>query len=348
MKKLFTIFNLLACVSFVFAGNPDRQGSAGAGELLINPWARSAGLHTINTSGISGIESTRLNIAGLARINNLEVAYSHGQYLVGTDISTNALGLAKKIGKNGVLGLDFMALNFGDIKVTTVNFPEGTGAYYNASWANIGISYAHMFVNKVSVGLAVRLVMESVPGVSARGIAFDAGVQYVNGEKDNFKLGLALRNLGTPLKFRGEGFTVPRPSPDASNVNLAYDQRSAFYELPVTLNIGTSYDFYMGDDDVRITPIVNFTSNSFSRDQLGGGLEVAILKDILQVRAAYKGELQKTTQVIKEDIYSGLSFGASANLTLNKEKKSRIGFDYAFMTSRIFSGTHNFGVRIDL
>jgi hypothetical protein len=66
---------------------------------------------------------------------------------------------------------------------------------------------------------------------------------------------------------------------------------------------------------------------------LGAGVEVSLLKDMLQVRAAYKGEIQKTTEVIKDDIYTGLSFGASANLTLNKETKSKIALDYAFMNS---------------
>lgn len=347
MKKYFT-FIILCAIGFVAnAGNPDRQGSAGAGELLMNPWARSAGLHTINTAGVTGIESTRLNVAGLARITNLEIGYSHGQYLVGTDISTNTLGLAKKVGKNGVFGLDFMVINFGDIKVTTVSFPEGTGAFFKPTWANIGLSYSTLFANKVSVGVAVRLVMESVAGISARGVAMDAGVQYVNGPKDNFKLGLSLRNLGTPLKFRGEGFTVTRPDPNNPNTNLAYDQRAANYELPVALNIGTSYDFYF-TEEVRITPMVNFTSNSFSRDQLGFGAEIGILNNVVQVRAAYKLDLQKNSTVIKEDVYTGLAFGASANLTFNKEKNSKIGFDYAFMSSRIFSGTHNFGVRIDI
>lgn len=76
--------------------------------------------------------------------------------------------------------------------------------------------------------------------------------------KDNFKLGLAIRNLGTPMKFKGEGFTKLK---SIETYNLAYDQRAANYELPVTLNIGTSYDFYFSDE-IRFTPIANFTSNS--------------------------------------------------------------------------------------
>lgn len=343
MNKFFTTFLLLLCGGILMAGNPDRKGAAGAGELLMNPWARSAGLHTIFTSGISGIEATRLNIAGLARINKTEIAFGHMQYLVGTDIAVNSLGIAQKVGKRGVFGLDIMVFDFGDIRVTTTDQPEGTGAYYSPTWANLAVSYATTFENKVSVGLSARFIMESITDIRASGIAIDAGVQYVNGVKDNFKLGLSLRNLGTPMKFNGEGFTTLKST--ASNYNLAYDQRSANYELPVTLNIGTSYDFYFGDE-IRFTPIANFTSNSFSQDQLGLGAEVSVFDDIVQVRGAYKFDLQ-TASVEERDVYTGLALGASANLFLNKETGAKIGFDYAYRTTRAFSGSHNFGIRLN-
>ena len=64
--KLIAIAGLWMAAIGVHAGNPDRQGEAGAHELLINPWARSAGLHTLNTSSIMGVEAMRLNIAGLS------------------------------------------------------------------------------------------------------------------------------------------------------------------------------------------------------------------------------------------------------------------------------------------
>ena len=45
MKNHLSII-LIATLGFgtVWAGNPDRAGSAGAGQLLINPWAASNGL----------------------------------------------------------------------------------------------------------------------------------------------------------------------------------------------------------------------------------------------------------------------------------------------------------------
>ena len=60
-------------VEALVAGNPDRQGEAGANELLFNPWARSAGLHSMNTASIMGVEAMRLNIAGLARVPGTEL-----------------------------------------------------------------------------------------------------------------------------------------------------------------------------------------------------------------------------------------------------------------------------------
>ena len=79
------IFILMTQVGQIIAGNPDRQGEAGAYELLMNPWARSAGLHTMNTSGVQGVEALRLNVAGLSRINQFEVATSYANYLQGTE-----------------------------------------------------------------------------------------------------------------------------------------------------------------------------------------------------------------------------------------------------------------------
>lgn len=345
MKNIFTLlFFFLFVTTIAIAGNPDRKGAAGAGELLMNPWARSAGLHTINTSGISGIEATRLNIAGLARIEKTEISLSHSKYLVGTGLSMSSLGIAQKVGKRGVFGLDVMVIGFGDIRVTTTDQPEGTGATYTPTWANMALSYATTFENKVSVGLSARFVIENVGDIRASGMALDGGVQYVNGPKDNFKLGLAIRNLGTPMKFKGEGFTKLK---SVETYNLAYDQRAANYELPVTLNIGTSYDFYFSDE-IRFTPIANFTSNSFSQDQIGVGIELGIFEEMLQVRGAYKFPIQKATLVEDKDIYSGLALGASVNLPLGRDSNNKFSIDYAYRTTRVFNGTHNLGIRVNL
>ena len=79
------------------AGNPDRQGEAGAAQLLMNPWAPSAGLHSLNTAGVFGVESMRINPAGLSRMSGTNVMLGYANYLQGTDISMQGGGRRRQI-----------------------------------------------------------------------------------------------------------------------------------------------------------------------------------------------------------------------------------------------------------
>jgi hypothetical protein len=348
MKKLLTLIFCFVASTVVFAGNPDRQGEAGAGQLLMNPWARSAGLHSMNTSNIFGVEAMFLNIAGLGRINKTDIYASHALYLKGTDINMNAFGIAQKVGKNGAFGLSLTALDFGDIAVTTTNQPEGTGATFSPNFFNLGLGYSHTFENKVSVGVLFRVISESTQELTATGFAIDGGVQYVTGPQDNFKFGISLRNIGSPMRYNGQGLSAPASAPQSDvRYNLTYAQRSEDFELPSQLNIGMSYDFHL-DDINKLTAVGNFAANSFSRDQIGGGLEYS-LNNMFQLRAAYKYEIGLEDDDATEPLYTGISAGASISVPLSKVEDNRtFGIDYAYRQSKIFDGTHNFSIRISL
>jgi hypothetical protein len=93
MKKLSLILlSALTWATTATAGNPDRAGSAGASQLLINPWARNAALANSAMASVNGIEASFLNVAGLAFVKNTELVFANNQYLVGTGIQINSLG----------------------------------------------------------------------------------------------------------------------------------------------------------------------------------------------------------------------------------------------------------------
>jgi hypothetical protein len=340
---LFTVVLSLAMCQSAFAGNPDRQGEAGAYELLMNPWARSAGLHTMGTSFVSGVEAMRLNVAGLSRVKGTEVIVSHARYLEGTDIKMNAFGIAQKVGKNGTFGISLMALDFGDIPVTTENSPEGTGGTFSPNFFNLGLGYGHIFENKISVGILFRAISESTADLRAFGFAIDAGVQYVSGPQDNFKLGLSLRNVGSPMSFGGQGLSQQLSVRDA-NYELSYEQRPAAFELPSVLNIGISYDFILGDNN-RLTAVSNFTSNSFSRDQLGAGFEYSFNEKFM-LRGGYKHDLGQSDVPDERNVYTGLAGGLTIQVPVSKNSTTTFGIDYAFRSSNPWGGTHNLAVRL--
>ena len=333
----------------------------------MNPWARSAGLHTMNTSFISGVEALRLNPAGLARVNQTELALANARYLVGTEITMNSFGIAQRT-KSGAFGVSIMNVNFGDIPTTTADQPAGTGGTFSPSWSNIGLSYAHLFENKVSVGITARGVIESTADVNATGLAIDAGVQYVSGENDEIKFGISLRNVGTPMTFRGQGISLTRPAPNAEGeFDLTFFQRSQRFELPSVLNIGFSYDFLFkkqsnsindegetrtsSDKGARLTVTGNFAANSFSRDQIGAGVEFA-LNEMFMLRGAYRYEIGigfgTSDSVDEAPLYTGPSAGVTVQVPTRKNSSSRFAIDYAYRVSKLFDGTHNIGVRLNL
>lgn len=350
--KQSTLLLLLSLFSAtLLAGNPDRQGESGAAQLLMNPWAPSAGLHTLGTSMITGVEAIRLNPAGVARFAGTQVRLGYANYLQGTDISMQAIGVSSPTGNNSALGFTIMALDFGDVEITTTDQPEGTGALLNLSFINVGLSYSHVFENKVSVGITLRGVSESTSDVSAFGFALDAGVQYVSGENDELKFGLSLRNVGSRMTFGGQALATEAPSPSGKDFNLTLEQRSAGFEMPSVLNIGASYDFLATTEHQRVTLVGNFTANSFSRDEIGAGLEYAFREQFF-ARVGYRAELDagdgaEGTVADESSLYDGFSAGASVLVPFKKEDRSRsFSIDYAYRNTRIYSGTHNIGISL--
>lgn len=345
MKKYFYTLLLLSLgCTVAFAGNPDRQGEAGAAELLLNPWARSAGLHSMSTSSVAGVEAMRINIAGLSRINKGELVVGNTRLYEGSTLGINSIGFATKAGKNGAFGISLVAMDFGDITVTTNGQPGGTGGTYSPSFFNLGLGYSYTYENKISVGLLFRAISETLPDVSASGFAIDAGVQYVSGDRDEFKLGIALRNIGSPMEFGGEGLSFRTEAPNSTaGYNLTVNQRAEDFELPSLLNIGVSYDFYFGETNF-LRAVANFTSNAFARDDVGIGAEFSF-RDLVVLRGAYKVALDKGED-FEDNLYTGFAGGVSIDVPLKRADNRIVGIDYAYRATNPFRGTHNFSIRL--
>jgi hypothetical protein len=349
MKKNISLLLSFFMVAVAFAGNPDRQGEAGAYELLLNPWARSVGLNTLNTSYVRGAEAMNLNVAGLGRISGTEIGLTHSIYLQGTGLSMSAAGFAQKMGNGGAFGLSLNALSFGKIPVTTNGLPEGTGATFSPIFFNLGLSYAHVFEKKVSVGITARVVNESVADVSATAIALDAGVQYITGSDkfpERFKFGISLRNVGSRMRFGGQGLNYSTVNPDkTAPYEITVAKQANEFELPSQLNIGVAYDI-LPEEKARLTAVANFTSNAFARDDVGGALEFSF-NNLITLRGGYRYEIGVVTDG-KQSVYTGLAGGVSFNIPGKKDSDRMMSLDYSYQASRVWSGTHNISLRLNL
>jgi len=343
MKKQLSII-LIATLGLgsVWAGNPDRAGSAGASQLLINPWAASNGLVGANMASIQGLESVFTNVAGLCFIDKNELITANSQYLGGSGISLNSVGFATRIGDAGVLGITVTSMKFGDIPITTEDLPEGGIGTFSPNFSNIGVSYSKEFSNSIYAGFTLRIISESISNVKASGIAFDAGIRYVTGEDDKMRFGISLRNVGPPMRYAGDGLTTSA-TPQGSPNSLTVLQRSERYELPSLVNIGIAYDI-VNSDKMVLELNGMFTSNSFTKDQFGVGVETRI-GDNLELRAGYLWE----QGIFSDDNVTTAYTGPAGGLTLKVPTGSTgsvLGLDYSYRTTNPFSGTHTVGVKI--
>ena len=272
MKKHLFISILVILASIPVFAQPERVGQAGAQELLINTMPRSSGLNGIDISSSDGIESSLVNPAGVARTTGTELLFSHALWLIGSEIKVNAFGFSQSLGEgNGALGILVNSFSMGDFIRTTVDQPDGTLGTFSPTYLNIGGTYARKFTDRIYVGFTARIVHESTPEVVANGIAFDAGIQYRSGEKDRLKLGIALRNVGPTMRFGGDGLAGRVPIETNNNYSSGINIPTAKFELPATLSMGGSYDFFLGNSNT-VTVNGSFISHSFYHNQGGIGL----------------------------------------------------------------------------
>lgn len=342
-KRILTSACALMLSVAAIAGNKDRSGQAGAGELLINPWARSGGLFGLNAANVTGVEAMKVNIAGLAKTTQTEFGLAHTRYLFGTGTNINNLAVAHNLGETGVIGVNIMSMNFGEIPITTETSPEGGIGMYKPSFLNFTVGLGHTFSKNMSAGLSMTYVNEAISNIRASAMSFDAGIQYTNGKRDNLHIAITLRNVGTNIRFTGDGFSFNGTSPDFGK-NITVQSRTDKFQLPSQLNIATAYDFYLDEakatdeknPEHRLTSMVSFISNSFSSDWLGLGFEYAF-KERFMARAAYRYETDIMDKANSVTMYTGLSAGLTFQSTIGG---NNLAVDYGFRPTRFGGGVH--------
>lgn len=339
----------------VFAGNSDRAGQAGGTQLLINPFVRSSGWGSANSASVMGLESQYLNVAGVARTQKTELLAARTNWLVGTGININSFGFSQKLGNSSALAFGVMAMNFGDINVTTVDQPEGNIGTFKPQFLNLNLSYAKEFSHSIYGGINVKVISENIANLKASGVCFDGGIQYITSfgkdkelKRDNVHFGISLKNVGPQVRYQGDGLAA-KASLTSTGAAQTLQFRSQAYDLPSLVNIGAAYDYYLSkeNNDQRITAALNFTSNSFTQDQFNIGFEYGF-KQLFMLRAGmvyekgiFKAEERKTA-------LTGPTAGFSVDLPLGKTSMRKFGIEYAYRTTNPFAGIHSIGLRLKL
>lgn len=326
---------LVLAPSFVSAGSVGRKGTSGAVELQIPVGPRSTALGGTVASDVEGVEAIFWNPAGLAAGDKTEAMFSHTQYFA--DMKLNYAGITARSGL-GTFGLAAKVLSIGDVIVTTEQAPDGTGEILTPTFSVLGLSWGRAFTDRVNFGATVNYVNESVANNSANGVAFDFGIQYNTGWR-GLRVGMAVKNIGTSMKYSGPGFEIltrdPNADPNAGNRGLSFS--AASFEMPSYFQFASSYDV-MRANQQSLVALAAFQSNNFSGDNVRGGVEWTY-RGVFALRGSYFGTFDGSIDQITgeesfefgsgDDLYQGLALGAGA--TTRFGEAGHLGVDVSWL-----------------
>ena len=167
MKKINLILLILLIPALTFAqfvSDVSKRGTTAAPFLTISQGARAAGMGSAFVAVADDPSTIFWNAAGIARLNQSGVVFDHTQWIA--DIGYNFAAFSLNLGSLGAVGVSFISSDIGEMSVTTIEEPEGTGESFSTSDVAASITWAYNITDNFSIGLNTKIIYQSVWTVS--------------------------------------------------------------------------------------------------------------------------------------------------------------------------------------
>jgi len=334
MKKIILFILTVMFATSIYAGDVARKGTTGADYLLIPVGARGIATGGSFVANLTGLESIYYNPAGLDLGGGAEFMFSYMNYVA--DINISYFGVSTQLGDFGSVGLTLKTLDFGDIPVTTVEHPDGTGSTYSPSYLTFGLTYSKIVTDRISVGTTLKILNESIQNVTANGWALDFGVQY--SFTPELMIGVAVMNIGSNMRYGGPELSTSTSIPGASGSTGQYGVVTEEFQIPSYFQISATYGVNINEQN-NLLLATSFIANNALEDLVNFGLEYGFASSFF-VRGGYNYTVGSTGS---ESIF-GFTAGAGIDYSLGD-----VGFvfDYAYRDVKDFpSSNHIFTVKL--
>ncbi|HQU71987.1 MAG TPA: PorV/PorQ family protein [Calditrichia bacterium] len=326
----------LAAVLVAGIGNPV-MGQSKAGTtilpfLKIEPSARNAALGSASASMYGEALAAYYNPASLGRLPAAQAQFSHSQWLA--DIDYNFLIFATPLANYGIISLQAISLNSGEIDVTTVEQPLGTGERYTVNDFALGLAYGTLLTDRVSVGFQVNYMREDIWHSTVTAFGLNVGVQYrISDNGPTF--GASISNFGPRSGFNGRDLYIQYdldPLRRGDNNDLPAELRTENYALPTIFRVGISFPVRFGETN-RLLIAVDASHPNDNQESLSMGAEWQI-RDMFALRGGYR-------ELFLEDSEGGLVLGGGLKLGLSGYN---FRLDYAWADYGLLENTQRFTV----
>lgn len=329
---------LISTITFCqsnFVSNVSKRGTSAASFLTIGQGARATAMGSAFVAVANDQSSLYWNPAGLAKIDGVGIYFDHTNWIAG--VAYNFLAASYGLGEMGTVGFSFTSSSYGDMKVTTVDQPDGTGQIFTASDIAFSLGYALNLTDNFAIGFNPKIIYQSIWETSAIGFAMDLGVQYRT-PFDGIMLGMSISNFGTKMHLQGNSTMViydPDPTTTGNNGKIAANLGTDYWSLPLNFRVGLAYS-PISTENNKFTVAIDaiHPSDNFESVNVGGEY---VFHDMIAIRGGYKSLFLQNS----EESFA-LGFGVKQILLGNVA----IRLDYAYQNFGRLNNIQKFSLGI--
>lgn len=338
MKKIIKIFSLFIITFVLLTNNIFAQSKIATtiGQFLkIEPSARSAAMGNAGVALNGEASLTFFNTAVLGRIPRSDVQFTNNQWLA--DISYNYAAGVLKLEGIGSFMINLTSLNSGEIDVRTVEFEHGTGEKYTVNNLAIGLGYGLMLTDRVSVGVAINYISETIWHSNLSTFGLNFGVQYEIVE-GGVTLGASVSNFGPRAAYDGRDLYInydQDPKKYGDNDKLPAELRTDKFPLPTLFRVGVAIPYQVTEQH-KVTLAIDAVHPNDNYEKVNVGLEWDLF-GVIMLRTGYR-------DLFLPDSEGGFTFGAGAIYEFTPGYN--IHFDYAWADYGRLLKTHRFSIGV--
>ncbi len=349
---IYRSLNVASCIALLlailFCGSIEifaqsRTGTTAASFLTIGTGARGQALGHAYTALATGADALFWNPAGAARSYDTHssagsIFLSHSRWLA--DISYNAASIVVPVYGDRILGLSVAGVNYGDMVVRTIAFPEGSGETFRANDFSIGLSYAQPLTNSFYFGATAKHVRQQIRDMTASTIGFDIGFVFQSEYLRGLTLAASIQNFGGKMQMSGVNsivFVDIDETNNGNNPDIPARIEMDSWDLPLSFKFGIAVPVVQTGmtEFSALADIQQSNDNSLNSD-IGAQLRIHNRTFNFDLRAGYK-------DLFIDDVDSHLTFGAGLDI---RAFGSRLGFDYAYTPFNLLGQTQVVDFRV--
>jgi hypothetical protein len=330
---MIAVLFLAASVQLIGQGNANNSGASGSAFLDIGVGARAMGMGGAVATLVSDPTALYWNPAGIASINTVEVSVERTEWVA--DMQHSFFGLVVPLNDQFKAGLSVIYLTSGNIDITTIDQPQGTGETYSASDVALGGTLGWSVTNVLSVGASLKYVRNTLYNLTASGIAFDVGTRF-DTQFHGLMVAFAVSNLAGNRAYQGASlnFEYPPPYPGADPIQANFTNTE--FSLPLSYRASVGTELFQFIDDPLEGHKLNIGADLLqpydSPEKLQLGAEYGY-NDAFFVRTGY---------IFNADEL-GLNAGVGVHVNL-EGLNLRVDYGYAQLVH--FNGVQRFGVEL--